>query len=585
VSPSFTRGLLLDGRLIDRTATRWLLALAVAAIGVLPPLLGRVIPDTAFLLFAAERVLDGARLYVDIIEVNPPLVVWLNLPVVVLARAVGVGPATVYQLSVAFLAMSSLLGARWALKLLPGGGDPRVRRVTLLALVIAVLPLARADYGEREHLAMLLGLPFLLLMAPRLEHGRVPPFGALAAGLAAGIGIALKPHFVLAALAREGVLAARTGRAYRPGWETIAVAVVGIAYLGIVALLAPEYATVVADLAGPYHRFLRNGFLLTALLGDGTALAITGLMVGSVLLAHARRPALWVTMLTGTAAFWASAVLQFKGWRYHFLPSMAFGLVLLAIAWYDAERPLAPWSRRLFAAIAFGVCALAVAQAVGESVYQAATAERAQWDPDPDMLALVSVVRERAAGRPVLVLSGNMASAWPLLSYAGAVPVLRYTHPWPVVAALQDALRDEAPLDLHGPEARGPLERAFVTDLIADIGARPPALIVELRPGPDRPPWGIRRIDWLAFLRTEPSLAAMLDEFELAGEVGQYRIYQRRSDRADRLIAVEAPTPRRDAAPDRIVPDVGSTMYAVILVGLVAWAWRREERLARSHGV
>ena len=35
-------------------------------------------PDIAFLLDAGGRVLDGARLYVDVVEINPPLVIVLN---------------------------------------------------------------------------------------------------------------------------------------------------------------------------------------------------------------------------------------------------------------------------------------------------------------------------------------------------------------------------------------------------------------------------------------------------------------------------------------------------------------------------
>jgi hypothetical protein len=56
--------------------------------------------DIAFLLYAAERVLDGARLYVDIVEINPPLIVALNLPAVLLARAIGVSDIPMYRVLV-----------------------------------------------------------------------------------------------------------------------------------------------------------------------------------------------------------------------------------------------------------------------------------------------------------------------------------------------------------------------------------------------------------------------------------------------------------------------------------------------------
>ena len=64
--------------------------------------------DTGFLLYIAGRVLDGARLYVDIIEINPPLIVGLNLPIVLAARALDVPEILVYRLAVAALVLACI---------------------------------------------------------------------------------------------------------------------------------------------------------------------------------------------------------------------------------------------------------------------------------------------------------------------------------------------------------------------------------------------------------------------------------------------------------------------------------------------
>ena len=69
--------------------------------------------DTAFLLYAAERVLDGARLYQDVVEINPPLIVALNLPAVVLARAVGVSDIAIYRALVTLALLGALAFADW----------------------------------------------------------------------------------------------------------------------------------------------------------------------------------------------------------------------------------------------------------------------------------------------------------------------------------------------------------------------------------------------------------------------------------------------------------------------------------------
>jgi len=47
--------------------------------------------DAAWFLVAAGRILDGAVLYRDIIEVNPPLGIFAALPIALTSRATGLG--------------------------------------------------------------------------------------------------------------------------------------------------------------------------------------------------------------------------------------------------------------------------------------------------------------------------------------------------------------------------------------------------------------------------------------------------------------------------------------------------------------
>src|SRR5208283_133848 len=64
----------------------FLIGFVLAAV---PVFLGVLNPDGSCLLNEAERVLDGAVLYSDIVELNPPLIVWLNLLPVLAARLLG----------------------------------------------------------------------------------------------------------------------------------------------------------------------------------------------------------------------------------------------------------------------------------------------------------------------------------------------------------------------------------------------------------------------------------------------------------------------------------------------------------------
>jgi hypothetical protein len=73
-----------------------LIVLGLAAPGVAPMLTRPPIADLSRRLCVADRVLHGARYGVDVIETTPPLIVWLKMPAVLLARAAGLRPIAAF---------------------------------------------------------------------------------------------------------------------------------------------------------------------------------------------------------------------------------------------------------------------------------------------------------------------------------------------------------------------------------------------------------------------------------------------------------------------------------------------------------
>ena len=161
-------------------------------------------PDMAFLLYAADRVLHGARLYRDVVEINPPLIIALNVPAVWIARAIGASDFLVYRLLVTLLLVGMLLLCRRLMRR-HLTFTPLERRYVLLALTIALFPLAGEDFGEREHLVLALLVPYLIMLAARMS-GRDPArVEALGVGALGEVALALKPHFVAAWIGLEAL--------------------------------------------------------------------------------------------------------------------------------------------------------------------------------------------------------------------------------------------------------------------------------------------------------------------------------------------------------------------------------------------
>ena len=61
-----------------RQSTSLLLLLAVVAIVLFTMLRSPLKDDVAWLLYVARRWLAGRELYIDVVEINPPLIVWIS---------------------------------------------------------------------------------------------------------------------------------------------------------------------------------------------------------------------------------------------------------------------------------------------------------------------------------------------------------------------------------------------------------------------------------------------------------------------------------------------------------------------------
>ena len=129
------------------------------------------IPDTSWLIHTCERILAGDRLYVDIIETNPPFSIWLYMPVVWLAAWTGI-PAE--ALAHAYAYLSVLLGLGFAAFILSRARfSENSGLLTLSPLILALFVIFPGSaLTECEHMGTALLLPLLALTAWRATGGR-----------------------------------------------------------------------------------------------------------------------------------------------------------------------------------------------------------------------------------------------------------------------------------------------------------------------------------------------------------------------------------------------------------------------------
>ncbi len=285
------------------------------------------VPDTSWLITVGERVLDGERLYVDVMETNPPFSVWLYLPAVAAARALGLAPevavhAWTYGLGLIGLLLSALVLHRSRLDV----GMPVTAWLLATWILLVIFP--GQAFSEREHIGVALFLPMAALMAWRASGTGRPGAGlAATVGLAGSMLLLVKPYYALMVLAPPLVACARH-RSLRPllTIEHVVIGGVCMAYLAAVAIFHPDFLSTTAPLLTDTYLQIRTFWPIV--LTYGPAVAAIGL-AAAWLWPREGAPAVGTTFLLVAAAAIPPLFLQGKGWAYHAYPALLFGALSL----------------------------------------------------------------------------------------------------------------------------------------------------------------------------------------------------------------------------------------------------------------
>jgi hypothetical protein len=483
-------------------------ALAWLAVVLAPPMNH----DVAGLLAFTARWLDGEALYRDLLEVNPPLIFLLNAPAVVLGRWLPGGPVLALQL----LVVAACGGAAWgAARHWPGGALARASAAGALPVLVLLPGYA---FAQREHIMLVLALPYLVQAARRTAGEPAP--GALAAALAAALGFALKPHFLLVPAVVEALVLACRGRAALRDPVPWAMLAVWLGYATLVVLAFPDYLRVMLPWAA-------GGYLGLNQVGWWDILASQRLLPPLLALALLAWPA-WrpgralprLLVLAGLAAA-AAAAAQGKGFPYHALPAQMLAVLAalaLAQAWLERALPRAAELRRQAPAVsAWALGLLGVAGLLGPEAPWTELHYRAS---QTRQLALL-FARE-APDQEVLLLSPAVAPVYPALNYAGTRNIFPAMTFWPLQASYRRCPAASPPF--RDPAAMDPRE-AWLFGRVAELFARSPPRLLML--SDDRRMPGCDGFDAVAYFARHPLFAATLARYARVEDVAGYRVWRR----------------------------------------------------------
>lgn len=431
--------------------------------------------DVTYLIVVCNRLLDGARLYVDVIETNPPFSVWLYMPVALGERLTGVPAELLLSLGIPVFALASVALCARILGSVERFSAPRFAWLAPVT-VAAVLYLFPGNFGQREQIGIIALLPWLALLIARHE---TPDFRSgstltrILAGIGAAVFVMIKPPFAVLALALPAFGLCFMRRSLRPllTVETLLGAVITLAYLAVLALFYRAFFTdlmpMLAELYLPARKSILHGDLVRPVAG---LLIIVGIAFAVARPGRIDRAA--ALLLLAALGYVPCYLWMGKGWDYQAMPIHMFGLLALCAQLWTLPpyRQWASTTRLAAAAGAFVVIGLVVSGA-GQGILEAS--QKAELGRARD--AVVSHVE-----RPTVAsIATRMQAAFPLTRMIEGRYQSRYASLWAVenaetmiaTADSADVGRLEKLRDRHIADAARELQQ-FRPDVVLAGGAR-----------------------------------------------------------------------------------------------------------------
>lgn len=291
--------------------------------------------DVSWFLTLAERVLDGARPYIDFVDGNPPAAFLAYMPAAIAARISGVRPEAIVTVFVFAAALSSIALAA-AVLLRQRLIESREAKLLLPFAVACLLIVPGNTFAQREHLALIALLPMLAVYCVRADRGDVPFLAAVAAGVGGGLALAFKPYFAFPiALTFFAVLmrvrpTARGAIRLIASAENLGALGTALVYLCLCVIAYPAYfdraVPLALDLYTQFNLPVARLVLSYASLFTATGLSLCLLAWGTRLWRH---PAL--IFLCAAIGFAVCTFVQAKLYPYHSAPALI--LLLFVAGW------------------------------------------------------------------------------------------------------------------------------------------------------------------------------------------------------------------------------------------------------------
>ncbi len=283
----------------------------------------------------AARLLEHGSYANNFFETNPPLIIYLSIPPVLFAKYFSINMVMATRFYIFSLASLSLFICYHLSRPIFSSQDNLLRQVFLLVLAFVFLILPLPSFGQREHLVVFLSMPYVLMLAARMQ-GYSNFALAILIGIMAGFAFAFKPFFLVTPLLIELYYAYCKRSIFAClRVETVTMAICIVIYLIIMLLFHPDYFTVIIPFIYRYYYAGISQPLTLMMLFPPSLLCWTVLVYYFTQAAKIKYTCLTSLLFIEFLSFLIAYLCGRTVWYYHVLPVYSLAIILFSYLWME----------------------------------------------------------------------------------------------------------------------------------------------------------------------------------------------------------------------------------------------------------
>ena len=492
--------------------------------------------DIGWLFHATQQWLNGHELYTSIIEINPPMIFLLMSPATWLYDISDLTAAGTIKIYFSILiTFATLLHFRIIQKII---SKQLFYHVYITATIVIVFIVPLGDFAQRDHLAILFFLPYMLSrFIDAIEQQNASILGLCFIGFVAGIGLSLKPYFILFPIGCECWFLVQTRNwklLFSP--QVISLVTTGLIFISFVVIFQPQYISQMIPLAlatywtyGQPLAYFNIPFL-------SLIFAIT--VIAGLRLQNKNQKQLSSLFALMTAIAMVSFILQ-SHYSYQLVPfkTLLFLQFILVICFYLKQfETLNKLSLVIgLVSIIWMISYTAQSLSKGNAIF----VEFLQQKKLPSFSAMgkahlehsIQVINQNFSNKPVYVLSSNV---WPsafITLYTNSRWISGFPATWPL-PAIDTAERYPEQLSIKKYNEIENIKEAVLSKIKEEITLNQPiAIIVDIS---EPPSYFNSDFKFVSFFESQPQLQNIFNNYELSNldisfyKTKKYQVYIKR---------------------------------------------------------